>query len=634
MACEAGAATYYVDATGGDDARSGLSPALAWQTLAKVNGSAFVADDFVLLKRGGTWAEQLTPPSSGASSHPITFGAYDSGNPPRITGAASGVNTNAKDYLTFYGLMLDGREFYVNASTGTTINYVVVKNSTANGINAVNAPATAVNNCTLAGNARSGVVGDGATTVVAVRNTIVSGNGGSTPAAYGGIIATNAAAVSYDHSIVTGNAYTASLNVGAGVTDGGSNQLEAFPGFRGYINGSVRYLFTLDDYDTTYAKDISAVFLPYNGRFTFFVIGVSINAPKKADLIALSTAGHEIANHTWSHASATAANAFSITSTNANPTIQVDVAGATITLSCDEVGNRVMYSTAADSTLGGLIAAVAGKGWTITPLSSANVGNNLKVASLADTAGAVAVPATMLLDKVAPNYAFWREEITDMTAWITANIGPTPTTLSWPSGAWGTDPVLFLKDVEGYIGARAVTAALQRLNSVPIFRTGDVLKQADYLLGDGGEAAIRSRTRHYIELSRQLGAVFSIFAHTTADLTIAQVGWITDEIGKAGGRWETFKDIVSSVRAGHSTVDGLTYTKSYADSSDFRLTPSSPAINAGVDLGLTTDIVGNQIAGLPDIGAHESGCALTMTLGTSTQHIRYYPSGCAGYLLN
>lgn len=38
---------------------------------------------------------------------------------------------------------------------------------------------------------------------------------------------------------------------------------------------------------------------------------------------------------------------------------------------------------------------------------------------------------------------------------------------------------------------------------------------------------------------------------------------------------------------------------------DFHLQASSPAINAGVDIGLRTDYLGNAIVGLPDIGAYE-----------------------------
>ncbi|MCX6239840.1 MAG: DUF5977 domain-containing protein [Bacteroidia bacterium] len=39
---------------------------------------------------------------------------------------------------------------------------------------------------------------------------------------------------------------------------------------------------------------------------------------------------------------------------------------------------------------------------------------------------------------------------------------------------------------------------------------------------------------------------------------------------------------------------------------DYTLQSTSPAINAGVDVGLTTDYLGNPIIGLPDLGAYES----------------------------
>ena len=40
-----------------------------------------------MLKRGETWREQLIPPSSGTLGYPIIFGAYGSGNKPRLFGS-------------------------------------------------------------------------------------------------------------------------------------------------------------------------------------------------------------------------------------------------------------------------------------------------------------------------------------------------------------------------------------------------------------------------------------------------------------------------------------------------------------------------------------------------------------------
>ena len=85
----ASAATYYVDcnADGDAGAGTGTGAAVAWKTIAKVNGSSFSAGDSVLFNKGCTWREQLTVPSSGSAGSPITFGAYGSGAAPILDGS-------------------------------------------------------------------------------------------------------------------------------------------------------------------------------------------------------------------------------------------------------------------------------------------------------------------------------------------------------------------------------------------------------------------------------------------------------------------------------------------------------------------------------------------------------------------
>jgi|GEM_PF-6133687 len=80
----ASAATYYVDATGGNDAYSGLSEQEAWATLGKVNSFAFNPGDSVLFKCRETWNGTLVPPDSGTGAASITFGAYGEGPLPVI----------------------------------------------------------------------------------------------------------------------------------------------------------------------------------------------------------------------------------------------------------------------------------------------------------------------------------------------------------------------------------------------------------------------------------------------------------------------------------------------------------------------------------------------------------------------
>ncbi len=73
---------YYVDATAGNDSNSGLTTALPWKTLSKVNAASFTPGDRIHLKRGEVWRETLTVPASG-----LTIDDYGTGDQPEINGA-------------------------------------------------------------------------------------------------------------------------------------------------------------------------------------------------------------------------------------------------------------------------------------------------------------------------------------------------------------------------------------------------------------------------------------------------------------------------------------------------------------------------------------------------------------------
>ena len=80
------ATTYYVDATDGDDSKSGTSEANAWQNLSKVNSTTFSAGDSILFQCGETWSGQLWPKGSGTSGSVITIDKYGTGDLPLIQG--------------------------------------------------------------------------------------------------------------------------------------------------------------------------------------------------------------------------------------------------------------------------------------------------------------------------------------------------------------------------------------------------------------------------------------------------------------------------------------------------------------------------------------------------------------------
>jgi hypothetical protein len=100
-------ATYYVDKTTGNDSDSGLTEALAWETIAKVNASSFSPGDNVLFRRGETWNEALVVPSEGSAGAPLTFGVYGTGAKPILRpAAAKAFYGDYRDYITVDNLSM------------------------------------------------------------------------------------------------------------------------------------------------------------------------------------------------------------------------------------------------------------------------------------------------------------------------------------------------------------------------------------------------------------------------------------------------------------------------------------------------------------------------------------------------
>ncbi len=96
------AANYYIDATAGDDANSGIDSTVAWQTLDKVNAQVFNPGDSVLFKSGETWNGQLTPKGSGTIDHPNVISRYGSGDRPIIDGQGA----------VDYGVLLEDVDYW------------------------------------------------------------------------------------------------------------------------------------------------------------------------------------------------------------------------------------------------------------------------------------------------------------------------------------------------------------------------------------------------------------------------------------------------------------------------------------------------------------------------------------------
>ncbi len=83
----AGNATIYYISSSGNDSNSGTSSDKPWKTLSKVNNFSFKPGDQILFKKGDAWTGTITVTTSGTSSSPIVFGAYGTGQKPKIYGS-------------------------------------------------------------------------------------------------------------------------------------------------------------------------------------------------------------------------------------------------------------------------------------------------------------------------------------------------------------------------------------------------------------------------------------------------------------------------------------------------------------------------------------------------------------------
>jgi peptidoglycan/xylan/chitin deacetylase (PgdA/CDA1 family) len=573
-------------------------------SVATHNTQTFSAGDIIYIcSNGGNFASQITCPSGGANGNPIIYEGVGSPVLTILSGSTSCFHTNGKNYITIRYITVGsstGKGINFGGSTGCKASYCIVKNCTSRGINADNSPSTTVDNCVVVGSvtsAASGVGGYEAITTLTVRNTIIAGCG--YVAGYG-LESYNSASVTYSNCCIIGNNRTRSNNISSGCTDGGGNIVTNSPRFVSGYNNTVYWAYTSDDDDVDYWSSCANILASYGGKLTCFPTPSSITQGEQTTLADLVAAGHEMGVHGWSHSALNATTAFQVTSTNEGTnTVNVDVANNQIILaSSGTPANNVTQTFVGDTTIATLKAAVAGKNWLIT--NSTDVQDEMKLYSLQDSSGAQTCPYTVNLD----NYKFYDEEITSNITWLTSVTGSAPTTMAYPYGSRSAGLITWIKDNTSLLGVRLAGGITQNLTTVPLYEFNYI--PATSLIGDGVEATIRGNVNHFYELAKQVGCAVVMSGHSSGEISTANLTIIVDELSKLGVTVQTFSSILSAIRADHSTADNLTYTKTYPDVSNFALQYNSLCINAGTDLGLTRDYIGNSKWGANwDIGAYE-----------------------------
>ena len=137
----------------------------------------------------------------------------------------------------------------------------------------------------------------------------------------------------------------------------------------------------------------------------------------------------------------------------------------------------------------------------------------------------------------------------------------------------------------------------------------------------GGTAVNDTATKRHIhgicELASQYGAILFILGHTTAEISEHDWGVILDAIAEYSEITVTSAyDAINTIKTGGdwTTSDDRVYARTWTDLGNYTLLSSSSAINAGVDVGLTTDYAGNEIWENVDIGAYEYQPLMTDTV--------------------
>jgi len=654
-------ATYYVSTTG-SDSNDGFFPddTHAWRTLSYAGSRLLAGDTLNILS--GTYNEGLATLLAGTLGNRITVQAYDLNNKPIIRG----VNI-AHDYWIFDGLkitdtvrgiwlkgdhiLIDRCEIYettafgieINragatdiviqrsfildtqsqniyiSSAGTTLNfnYNVVsgwKAGTGNNIlfYAVNSGTFNIYNNNFLNCQSIPVYLGNAGITAEVKNNIIAhyglGNSGGV-----GLYCAAGSTVNYDYNLITCNALTHTQTVING-TDGGHNKVGTayVPGFISYKDKGVVIL-TNDDLLAD-GEALAELAQTYGIPITLSIYWL-INKDEEnlsSRLTALVNNGHEIANHSRTHTdfTATAWGTLQYDGTGTNPTFEVNKTTQVITLNTTEQNDEVIISNIDTKTFQDFTEALAGTNWSY--LQGGNSRLQTWLNSLADTGGAAALAGVPPQKQLTFNHSdFLNNEMGWQSFWLASQIsGYTVKSTTYP--LWSVNEAV----VEGAIAAGMLAGRRGRVNTVsgidlryiyPYYLQDSTTS----VLGDRTEAGLKNMVLQWVLALAGLPGVGIITTHGPGNPTLQEYAWLCEELNQLSDYVEVLtlgglgEVVQNSGNWTDKNADRKIWTRTFVNKSDYNLAKNSPCIDSGMSVGLSGDILGNTIRGVPDIGAYE-----------------------------
>ncbi|HUV62983.1 MAG TPA: polysaccharide deacetylase family protein [Sedimentisphaerales bacterium] len=620
---------YYVDATTGDDGDTGLTEALAWKTISKVNGETFAAGDSILFKRGETWNERLTVPSAGAVGNLITFGAYGSGALPVIAGAAGGDSIRSqRAYIAFsdlrvkgsptgyydFGILAagntitrcwigDGSNAALRLSYDTVLWYCLIgsnTNATSHTTMAAATSAPSFHYCIFAGQKGPIWASDGLTitfngclftgadgTVIKsttgaqninLNNCIVAGN--ASPSYVLDHTGTGAMTVTSCLLLPGGNSANPDTLAWRGLTDGGGNIYE-LPKFKAARRPGIVIPRIDESYAMDYAEAVAAKLAAYGWKLTYGILIKDMTPDLWARAQALVDAGHEIASHTRNHADLTILNAIKVRYVGAGSvaTMTINVGGDSLTTTVDG-GGDLNLTLSSYANLAALAAAINGDADYTSSLGTGQLGNAIPTC-LADIADQDIKTAeyTALLNQT----RLFAEEIDGSISDINSNLsGYTVKTLILPYSTT-SQAIMDAIQAAGLIGASA-NSTTYSMEDFEIFNVPN--KALAVMPGDTNTARDTAALGEWLNF---IGGVETLFSHGTGELSLA--GWDTflSVLAASNVRVMSLTDAITYIKANgvDADSDGQRWTRTFTDGSNYSLQAGSPAIDAGTALGST-----------------------------------------------
>jgi hypothetical protein len=501
----------------------------------------------------------------------------------------SGLSITTFNRCTFSGYNVVGAYFPVQAwgaSVDMTFNYCVFSNMSSGLM--VRTGAMTFNNCVFSGIKSSALYLYQNTDVkiLTINNSIFNATSYSDNANTINNSSTGNETLIISDSYITPSYKNPSLypGVGGAFTDGGGNIFDAAPMFMRQRRPFI-FVFEIDDFSNIDEFQRLATLLEARGwRGTLNINTTAVDAAGWAALQSLADSGHEIASHTRHHANMNDLRAMQVQYVGAAGSCDMTINISTNALSTTEGLSLTLSSYANTGTLCTAIdnyadyTCTSGAMTPDVPYAESGMATALEDIAGQDIKTAV---YTISYDEI----RHYDEEMTGSKNDIENNLtGVTVTTLAYPGNHNSAASQAGLI-TRGYTGARTENGSEDKMESINVYALR-AMELENYLDTNGEITA-------HIERLGFVGGVYAAYTHNFVAFSEEEFEALFDAIEASGGLVMTRTQAVEYIKANGTTADDITYTRTFTDESDYRLQPTSPAINTGTTAG-TVSLTGTQ----------------------------------------